>query len=101
MQLLQLQLLSSYHEDISIVISAIFMQLWVLHVIFTYVNNTFRMFPLSLLQLIMSRGMVQTQPSPTSVDHILCNVKNQILMLLSSTTKCFLYPERVIQVQVD
>ena len=101
MQLLQLQLLSSYHEDISIGISAIFMQLWVWHVIFTYVNNTSTMFPLSLVQLIMSRGMVQTQPSPPSVDHILCNVKNQMLMLLSSTTKCFLYPERVIQVQVD
>ena len=48
----------------------------------------------------MSRGIAQKQLSSTSEDQILCGVKNQMLMLLSSTVKYFLYPERVIQVQV-
>ena len=76
------------------------MQLWVLHVIVTYANNTSRMFPHSLVYLIISRGVVQIQSSSTSLGQIWCGVKNQTLMLLSSTVKYFLYPERVSQVQV-
>ena len=76
------------------------MQLWVLHIIVTYANNTSRMFTYSLVQLIMSRGIVQIQSSSTYLGEILFGVKNQMLILLSSTVKYFPCPERVMQVQV-
>ena len=87
------------HDDISIHITVLFVQLWVLHVIITYVNDTSRMFPHSLVQLIVARGIVQIQSRSTSLGQILCGVKKQMLILLSSMVKYFLSPERVIQVQ--
>ena len=48
------------------------------------------MFPNSLVQLIISKRIVQIQSSLISLDQILCSVENQILMLLSSINKVFL-----------
>ena len=43
----------------------------------------------------MTRRVLQIQSSSASLDQILCGLKNQMLMLLSSTIKYFSYPERV------
>ena len=75
------------YDDISIQITTLFMQLWMLHVIFTYVNNTYRMFSHFLVSWIMSKRIVQIQSRSTSLGQILCGLKNQMLMLLSSTVK--------------
>ena len=57
------------------------MQLWVSHVIVTYANNTSRMYPHSLVWLIMSKEIVEKESSSISL------VKNQMLTLLSSKFK--------------
>ena len=49
------------------------MQHWVLYVIVTYTSKTSRMFPNYLMQLIMSKRIVQIQSS--SIDQILRDVK--------------------------
>ena len=49
------------------------MQHWVLDVIVTYTSKTSRMFPNYLMQLIMSKRIVQIQSS--SIDQILRDVK--------------------------
>ena len=59
------------------------LQLWVSHVIVTNTSNTSRMFPHSLVQLIMSERIVQIQSSSISLGQILWGVVN-MLMLLSS-----------------
>ena len=51
----------------------LFMQHWVLYVIVTYTSKTSRMFPNYLMQLIMSKRIVQIQSS--SIDQILRDVK--------------------------
>ena len=78
----------------------LFMELLVLYFIVTYGISISRIFPHSLVQLMMFRGIVQIKPPSTSVGQILRGLKNQMLMWLSSIIKCFSYPEKVLQVQV-
>ena len=60
------------------------MQLWVSHATVTNTNNTSRIFPNSLVWLIMSTQIVQLQSSSISLGQILCDMKNQMLTLLIS-----------------
>ena len=77
------------NDDISIHITVLLTQLWELHVTVTYTNNTSRILFYSLVQLIMSKRIVQMQLSSTSLGQILCDLKNQMLILLSRKSKIF------------
>ena len=75
---------------ISIIV--LLMQLWVLHFIVTYTNNTFPDFFSAINDF---RIIVQIQSRQISLGQILCGVKKQILMLFNGKVKHFSYLARV------
>ena len=64
-------------DDIFIYITVLFMQLWVLHVNVTYTKNWSRTFSHSLVELIVSKRIVQIQSSSSSLGQMLCGVKTK------------------------